>query len=547
MNLTLIRPSELVTDSANALTTPPVGLAYLAAYVRRHGRAVRVIDGVGEGILQYSEILNARFGIRLHGLSATEIVDRIEPECAELIGVSCMFSQDWPIARDLIGLIRARFPNAVIVCGGEHVTAMPEHALRDCRAIDFAVLREGEATLLELVERLERLGLSNKGPFKAIAGLAFLDAAGGYFEAPPRPRIADLDTVPYPAWDLVPIEAYLASGSGFGVSKGRNMPIVASRGCPYACTFCSNRDMWGGLWRARDPIKVVDEIEYYHRSYAAANFDFYDLTMVVRKDWIMAFCEELERRRLDITYQLPSGTRSEAIDEEVAKALNRTGCCHIVYAPESGSERTLERVNKRIKLDRAVRSMKAAVRAGTFVKMNIVIGFPGETHRDVLRTCRLLLKTAWIGVQDVFVYTFTPYPGTALFRELSDAGQIGAVCDDFFYSLTSYIKLAKAVSYAERISSRALAFYRFAGLSLFYLASFAFHPGRIVRIIRNLLSRKTDTRVDQFIRSLLRPSSANTHGLVLARRSLRSSTPKRDYRTTCRDAATVQTPELARR
>jgi radical SAM superfamily enzyme YgiQ (UPF0313 family) len=305
--------------------------------------------------------------------------------------------------------------------------------------------------------------------------------------------------------------------------------------------------MWGGRWRARDPVKVVDEIEQYHRLYAAKNFDFYDLTMIVRKDWIMHFCEELERRRLDITYQLPSGTRSEAIDEEVAAALKRTGCCHIVYAPESGSRQTLERVNKRIDLDRAVRSMHAAVRAGTFVKMNMVIGFPGETHGDILQTWRLLMKTAWIGVQDVFVYTFTPYPGTVLFDDLTRAGRIPPIGDDFFYSLTSYIKLAHAVSYADRISSRALALYRFASLLLFYSASFAFHPERVFRVVRNLLCRRADTRVEQFLRSLLRPSASNTHGLVLARRSGPTEGLVPGYRTTSRKSLAVQPSEAARR
>ncbi len=547
MNLTLIRPSESVTDSANALTTPPVGVAYLAAYLRENGHAVRVIDGVGEGIFQYSDVLDRRFGIRLHGLSIPAMVDRIEPDHAAVIGVSCMFSQDWPVARQLIQRIRARFPDAVIVCGGEHITAMPEHALRDCGVIDFCVLREGEATLLELVDFLERPAPRRIESFKAIRGLAFLDDLGEYFQSPPRPRIADLNTIPHPAWDLVPIEEYLSSGSGFGVSKGRNMPIVASRGCPYSCTFCSNREMWGGRWRARDAVKVVDEIEHYHRTYNATNFDFYDLTMIVRKDWIMEFCAELQRRRLNITYQLPSGTRSEAIDGEVAAALNRTGCCHIVYAPESGSWRTLERVNKRIDLDNAVQSMTAAVRAGTFVKMNIVIGFPGESHRDILATFWLLLRTAWIGVQDVFVYTFTPYPGTILFRDLAGTGRIGKIDDDFFCSLTSYIKITQAVSYADRISSRALAFHRFVGLVLFYAASFAFHPGRVFRVVRNLLSRRSDTRIEQFLQAALQPSKANTHGLVLIRRSRAKPAFQPNYRANAAGTLPVQTPELTRR
>jgi radical SAM superfamily enzyme YgiQ (UPF0313 family) len=503
MKLTLIRPSELVPPSGNGVTTPPVGTAYLAGHMRSQGHEVRFIDGVGEKIEQYTLLENETHGMRLHGLTVTEIAERIEPSFAGVIGISCMFSQDWPVVRELIRLVRQRFPESVIICGGEHMTAATEYSLRDCRAIDVGVLGEGEATLAELTAALENSKNINAERLARIAGVAFLDADGEYHESSAREPIEDVDTIARPAWDLIPIEAYLASGSGFGISRGRNMPIVASRGCPYGCTFCSNEAMWGRRWRARDPIQVVDEIEEYHHRYDANNFDFYDLTMIVRKDWIMTFCEELERRGLQISYQLPSGTRCEAIDEEVAAALKRTGCCHIVYAPESGSERTLERVNKRITLKRVLASMKAAVRAGTFVKANIVVGFPSETHGDMWRTLLFLIRMAWIGVQDVFVYTFTPYPGTALFRELSESGRISRLDDEFFLSLSSYINLTDAVSYAEKLSSRGLAAYRLGGLMLFYSLSFLFHPWRVVRVVTNMLNHRADTRIEQFIRTLL--------------------------------------------
>ncbi|MFQ5501542.1 MAG: B12-binding domain-containing radical SAM protein [Phycisphaerae bacterium] len=518
MKLTLIRISEMVHGSSGALTTPPVGVAYLAGYLIRHGHDVRVIDGVGEGINDYAPVFDEALGLFLHGLALSEIVDRIEVNHSGLIGVSCMFSQDWPIAKRLISQIRARFPEATIVCGGEHVSALPEHALRDSGEINYCVRREGEATLLELVDWLESAHHGSRTVPDEVLGLSFLDINGRYRDTGSRPRISDLDSIPYPAWDRVPIERYLSSGSGFGVNKGRNMPIVASRGCPYECTFCSNVDMWTRRWDARDPIQVVDEMAHFIRKYQATNFDFYDLTMVVRKDWILAFCAELERRQLNITFQLPSGTRSEAIDEEVASALKRTGCCHIVYAPESGSERTLKRVRKQIKLPRLVESMRSAVRAGTFVKANIVLGFPGDTHGDIFLTYLFLIRMAWIGVHDVFVYTFTPYPGTSLFRQLRQRGRIGELDEEYFLSLAHYIKLKETLSYTDHVTSRTLGTYRFCGLMLFYLLSFLFYPRRLFRMIWNFAHGRADTRIEQSIKALLKPSTTNTHGFILARR-----------------------------
>src|SRR5262249_6972104 len=158
-----------------------------------------------------------------------------------------------------------------------------------------------------------------------------------------RKRIRNVDDLPLPAWDGFPMEEYLSTRNGNGVYRGRAMGILATRGCPYKCTFCSNPSMYGNLWMPRSPAKVLDEIELYIKKYNAQNIDFYDLTFVLRKSWILEFCREIERRGLVFTWQLPTGTRSEVIDREVSEALYRTGCRNITYAPESGSPETLKR------------------------------------------------------------------------------------------------------------------------------------------------------------------------------------------------------------
>jgi radical SAM superfamily enzyme YgiQ (UPF0313 family) len=110
---------------------------------------------------------------------------------------------------------------------------------------------------------------------------------------PKRPRIRDLDDLPLPAWDLFPLENYLSEGHGWGVNRGRSMPIVASRGCPYQCTFCSNPNMWTTRWVVRKVDNVIEEIVLYINKYNATNFDFQDLTAIVKKDWIKDFCLKL--------------------------------------------------------------------------------------------------------------------------------------------------------------------------------------------------------------------------------------------------------------
>ena len=121
-------------------------------------------------------------------------------------------------------------------------------------------------------------------------------------------------------------------------STGRTMPILGTRGCPYQCTFCSNPMMWTTRYTMRNPVKVVDEMEWLVKQFKINSVDFMDLTAIVKKNWILDFCRELSIRKLNVTWNLPTGTRSEALDDETLKAIFEAGCTFLSYAPESGSE-----------------------------------------------------------------------------------------------------------------------------------------------------------------------------------------------------------------
>lgn len=492
--ITLIRPAIL--SSSGAMSDPvatPVGLAYLAAAARDAGFPVQVIDatlGEGEQVLVHE-------GVVLHGLTLEETVDRVAPDTT-IIGLSCMFSQDWPGVRVLAQALRERFPEALIVAGGEHVTAESEFCLRDCPPLDLCVRGEGEETLLDVLQHArhpERL--------RQVRGIAYLHE-GRYVQTPGRQRIRAIDEIPPPAWDLFPMEAYLSTTNGFGVNRGRSIGIVATRGCPYQCTFCSNAAMYGTRWIARDPDDVLDEIEGYIEKYAITNVDFYDLTMVLKRKWILDFCRKIEERGLDFTWQLPSGTRSEVIDEEVAAALYRTGCRNICYAPESGSEDTLKRVKKRVQLDRLVRSIQGSLREGMVVRVNLIIGFPHETRRHVWETMKFTWKLALLGVHDAGVYQFSPYPGTELFHELREEGKIGALDDAYFRSLLNYKSFSVTADYCRHLGPRELAFWRSFGMASFFALSFAVRPWRFAQLVRNVARNKANTALETRLSALLR-------------------------------------------
>src|SRR4029450_2273399 len=159
---------------------------------------------------------------------------RIRPD-TQWVGISCLFSHEWPVIRALIAAIATRFPGVPIVCGGEHATAVPEQCLDDAPALGACALGEGEETAVELVEAcVGRRALAD------LTGIVFR-AEDGPHPTAARAGIRAVDEVPAPRWDLTPIERYLDGGFSFGVDRGRTMPLLATRGCPYRCTFCSSR------------------------------------------------------------------------------------------------------------------------------------------------------------------------------------------------------------------------------------------------------------------------------------------------------------------
>jgi len=477
----VVRPfSVLSKNTYSAAILPPLGLGYLAAVLRKAGYPVGIIDAQGEDIFNIRLSECGRYN--LQGLDADQLVARIPRDCA-VIGVSLMFSQEWLPQRDFIKKARARFPNAVVVAGGEHPTALPEYVLRDCPEIDYVVSGEGEFAFLELAHHV-----FHGTPPGGTPGISYIDAADAFVTTGLTGRINHIDELPRPTWDLCPVENYFQPNWAMGIGMGRHMPVLATRGCPYQCTFCSNPHMWTTRYKMRDPVDVADEIAFLVREYDANSIDFFDLTAIVKKDWTLDFCNELKRRGLDITWQLPSGTRSEALDEETLTALYETGCSLITYAPESGSEQVLKDIKKKLKLPNIIESIRMAKRIGHTVKINLVIGFPDDTLKSVLETVWFSVKMAAFGADDCNIAVFSPYPGSELYNRLLAEGKLPPPNDDYIISLLTYFDFTKTASYCERVSGRTLTFYRLLTLVLFYSTAYLLHPRRIARALKSLRS-----------------------------------------------------------
>lgn len=493
--ITLIRPPAVTSPHSHSVDLiPPIGVAYVAAALEAAGHAVTFIDALGSAPDQCQPA--AYPGLVAYGLSIDEVVDRI-PGDTQGIGVSTMFSQQWPHVEAMLHTIAERFPDVPLFVGGEHASATWRYLLAQCPEISVCVLGEGELTAVDVADWID-----GRRVLEEIPGIAFRKQGKAHRSAV-RPRLHEPAQVPWPAWHLVPVEEYLSRGLGHGVNRGRSMPMMATRGCPFQCTFCSSPEMWTTRYVVRPVEDVVDEIEAYIRQYGITNVDFVDLTVVVKRDWTLAFCHELERRQVRITYQLPSGTRSEALDREVLEALYRTGCRNITYAPESGSPRTLQRIKKRIHLDRVLDSMRAAHQVGMVARANLIVGFPFETRRDVWETLRFSLVMAWNGVEDIGLSPYCPYPGSELYEELRREGKLPEMSNRYFASL-GWTDLTQANNLCRGVGSRELNFYRAAGMVLTVALSFVRHPSRILRTLGHIASGDSESNLEKRFNLIVR-------------------------------------------
>ena len=496
MLVTLVQAPQLIspTNYISTIAIPPLGLAYLASSARAAGHEVKAVDAVGEA-LENIWCFDAKKSIWVRGLSFDDILDRIDPE-SDLIGVGCMFSCQWPPTRELLRRMRERFPNATIALGGEHASAYPERVLEEV-PIDLCAQGEGEETLVEVLERLDA-----DRTMEGVAGVSWRDGEKIVVNEA-RARIRDLDEIPRPDWDLFPVEDYIDYASPHGAVRGRSMPMLATRGCPYQCTFCSSPFMWTTAWRARDAKLVADEMMWLNEKYQATDFHFEDLTAVVKRTWIVDFCKELLSRDVDFTWQLPSGTRSEAIDEEVADLMVRAGCRNFSYSIESGSEETLKIIKKRIHLDKVHVSSRAAMKAGIRLQVNFILGFPHETWRHVLDTYREMARCAWIGFHEFNCCAFSPLPNTEAFFDLQKE-EIITEDDDYLYSLFGYMDIKDYESWHPRWGNHRLRFMIYSAYGLFYGLSYLFRPWRLFAEIYHYSARSSQGKLGKLVRGLVR-------------------------------------------
>jgi anaerobic magnesium-protoporphyrin IX monomethyl ester cyclase len=492
MKIVLIRPPYVIpmTSIYGHKGVPPLGLVYLASALKSDSHDVECIDSFAESMDNFAPIDDTEF--LANGLSINDIIKKIKPD-VELIGVSVMFSSEWINTSRLVRALGAAFPSAKLLLGGEHVTADHPYILENYPEVDCCILGEGE----EKIKHLAR-NLAEGKEIHEIDGIAFWDSVEKKVKSSTTVyRIKSINEIAQPDWTSIPIRNFLDRGMGMSMQGKRSIPMLLSRGCPYRCTFCSSEDMWTTKWIARDIDLVITEIKEHIAIYKIEHIDFFDLTAVVNKSWTINFCKRMIQENLGVTWALPSGTRSEALDLEVLTYLHNSGCTKITYAPESGSIYMSKLIKKNVNLEKMLKSMKNAVQLGMIVKANIIFGFPDERYTDVFLNFVYIFRMALAGIHDNPCFGFTPYPGSALFKRLLNEGQIKR--DENYYLFLArlvYTSPLDRVSWSQNIPSFLLPYLSLGGMAFFYTCQYTMRPWRFVKLIRHVLSNRPQTMLE---------------------------------------------------
>lgn len=296
----------------------------------------------------------------------------------------------------------AKTSGATVVLGGWHPAVEPMQSL-STGDVDAVILGEGEYTLLEVCTTL-----GSGKPLARVKGIAFLKEQE-LFHTEQRPAIADLNRLPMCAWDLVDVEQYFSPS----ISRKRreSIVLVASRGCPWRCSFCS-QTMFGHSFRSRDSRLVVEEMRLLYEQYGKRDFTFYDDVFTYPRSRIEQFCRHLITEGMDISWCCE--TRADLLDRQLLRFMKKAGCYGIGFGVESGNDSVRERVNKQLRADTITRAAHLIREEGMRSKAYFMIGFPDETPSQVQDTIRLATT---LPVDFQIIDFFYPLPGTDIYEE----------------------------------------------------------------------------------------------------------------------------------
>ncbi len=404
VKILLLRP-----NSGIPVAPPPIGLMYLAAYLRKmrpDQDTIEVLDGRSE--LPTDD-------------QVAQTLERVQPD---LVGITA-FTMEGETAHRYAALAKRHCPDCVTVIGGPYGTSDAAAALAD-QNVDFTARGEGELTLLHLVERLEK-----NEPIAGLDGLAYRQN-GSVVPGTFPELIENLDEIPYPAWDLINLESYFVEGRVRRLtnpiqSRLRGISIFSTRGCPYRCTYCHN--VFGKKLRKRSVENVLGEIRWLVERFKIEEIEFIDDVFNLDRARGKAICDGIIQAGWNLRLSFPNGLRADQMDEELIDKLRAAGTYRINYAVESGTPRIQKMIRKNLNLERAREIINYTAEKGISTGGFFMLGFRDETEEEAWNTIRYALKTK---LHTASFFILTPFPNTPMYEEALALGyDMEAIYSDY--------------------------------------------------------------------------------------------------------------------
>lgn len=373
---------------------------YVASYLKQKGYC--------------PEILN----VDIERITNSDVVKRVKEIDPKYIGFSGMVATSYKYIKELSRELRREIPEKIQILGGG-LSSAAETILNNT-AIDIVVWGEGEVTACDLIDTLDK-----KGDLKGLPGIYYKEGQM-CVQTPNRPLIRNLDALPYPAFDLIDINHYLPEGlellryytkkvhNRMAYKKNRKkrmINILTNRGCIGSCGFCSRPDP--GL-RMPSIKYVFDLIEYCIEKFDVGFFSFGDECFMPNKERNWKFIEEYKRRKLDIIFRI-GGLRVDAVDKDVLKAYSEIGCWMINYGFESGSQKMLNIIDKRVAVEQNRKAALWTYEAGIYATVQLILGMPGETNETIRETMDFV-KSLNLDFKQYKLTNALPMPGSQLYN-----------------------------------------------------------------------------------------------------------------------------------
>jgi anaerobic magnesium-protoporphyrin IX monomethyl ester cyclase len=458
MKVLLIKPANL-SDHIQ----PSLGLGYLAAQIRGH-HDVKIIDCIKDHLP----------GPQLH-----PVLEKFQPD---VVGSQC-YSMDLPVLKPVLQTVKEFNPKITTIIGGAHATAAPKHTAQYFgKLLDYMMVGEGEIGFPEFLRQMERNGSRD---LSKVDGLAWIDPNFGLLNQNPRAEAQDLDSLGMPAWDLIMPESYPFSPHGVVCKNFPIAPVMATRGCPYLCTFCASANT---KLRRRSAETVLEEVKLLKERHGIREFHMVDDNFTLDMPYAKDFLRKLIDANINASWATPNGVRLDRLDKELLELMKEAGFYSICVGIESGSDRVRLKMKKGSTVAKIRRDLEMVNSVGGIDATGFfILGFPSETREDIEKTIEFSKE---LPLQRATFHSFIPLPGTEVWQEMEKNGELERVdWENYFFWAGAYVPQGMTREELREMHRKAFLGFYFRPRVLLQNLKFMMRPRVMFYALKYLLKR----------------------------------------------------------